>query len=368
MSTITQLMRQRMRSDRWQLLMWIAGTALLAASAVIGVSSSYGDMAERQALLQTVAANPVIMLFRGLPSGPEESAVMLFLILPWLSMMAAFMSLFLAVRHTRADEEQGRTELLGGAAPHRSAALTATLLHGITANAVLGIVIAAVYVGMGYDPAGALVSGAATASVGLVFVAVGLVTAQLFSTSRAANALGVWILLGTFVITGVGNALGTPNKHLTRITSAPLAWFSPFGWAEQTRPFDTNNAWPLLLCVAGAGILVAVSYALHARRDLGLGVIHQRNGRAHAAAWLRSGSSLTWRLSRGSFIGWAVGALLTGILATGLASVVREAGAKVPSVQKVLDALSGGGAIDRGMVIVFYVMVGFSPRVPPCRR
>ena len=37
---------------------------------------------------------------------------MVFLIFPWLAMLAAFMSSFLAVRHTRMDEEQGRAELV----------------------------------------------------------------------------------------------------------------------------------------------------------------------------------------------------------------------------------------------------------------
>ena len=73
MNTFAILLRQRIRRDRWQLLMWIAGTALLAYVTYVGVTGSYGTQQDRQALLVTAIANPVIMLFRGLPSGAERA-------------------------------------------------------------------------------------------------------------------------------------------------------------------------------------------------------------------------------------------------------------------------------------------------------
>ena len=45
----------------------------------------------------------------------------------WAAIFAALMAIFLVVRHTRADEEAGRLELVGSAAVGRLAALTAAL-------------------------------------------------------------------------------------------------------------------------------------------------------------------------------------------------------------------------------------------------
>ena len=67
MSGLLPLLRQRMRRDWKQLLFWTIGTGLFAYASYNAVSQSYGELQERQALLVTVMANPVILLFRALP-------------------------------------------------------------------------------------------------------------------------------------------------------------------------------------------------------------------------------------------------------------------------------------------------------------
>src|SRR5690606_23426860 len=197
---IIPLLRQRLRRDRVQLPLWILGTAVLAAAAVGGVAESFATRADRVALLGTVMANPVILMFRGLPSGSSGPQIALFLILPFLMMLAGFMSIFLAVRHTRAEEEQGRAELISATPAGRVAPMTATILHGLIANAVLAVLVALAYTASGYPAAGSWVSGLATGSVGLSFLGAGLLAAQLMRTSRGANSLAVWMLVATFVV------------------------------------------------------------------------------------------------------------------------------------------------------------------------
>ena len=283
MSGLGTLLRERLRRDRWQLLMWIVGTALLAYVTYVGVSESYGTQQDRRALLATAIANPVIMLFRGLPSGADEGAFMLFLIFPFLAMLAAFMSSFLAVRHTRMDEEQGRAELVAAtpagrdhpAARHdparpprepraRGADLPRADRHRARRR----------------RDRSSRASG--PASVGVAFLGIGLLAGQLMRTSRGANSLAVWVLLLTFLIGGLGNALGTPSADLQRIESSWLTWLSPFGWGEQSRPFADDNVWPLLLCATFGLVLAAVSIAIQSSRDLGASLVPERRGRADA--------------------------------------------------------------------------------------
>ena len=92
----------------------------------------------------------------------------------------------------------------------------------------------------------------------------GLLSGQLMRTSRGANSLAVWVLLLTFLIGGLGNALGTPTADLQRIESSWLTWLSPFGWGENSRPFADDNMWPLLLCV-GFGLALAGGLASRCR-------------------------------------------------------------------------------------------------------
>lgn len=359
MRTIGLLLRQRARRDAVSLAVWQAGLAALAAAGYPGVRSSYGDEQERVALLGTVMANPVVLLFRGLPSGAGEAQMVAFLLLPWLLLLVALMCSFLAVRHTRGDEEEGRLELVSATAAGRTAPLVATALHGVGASIVAGAVVAVIFVASGAPPVGAALIAAGCTLAGTVFLGVGLVSAELMPTSRAANALAVWLVVGTFVLAGAGNALGTPSADLTRMTSSALAWFSPFGWAENTRPFDTDDAWPLAASVLATLVLLGGAALLHARRDLGASFVPPRTGRAAARPGFATHLALTVRQSRAAGIGWIVAGLLVGILSTSLAGVASRIGEGNPAVTSLLQALSGTSAdLSRGLIVVFFVMLG----------
>lgn len=352
------LLRQRARRDRWQVPLWAIGTALLAAATIVGVSDSYGTEQDRVALLATASANPVIMLFRGLPSGAGAGTFALFLIFPFLAMLAAFMSTFLAVRHTRAEEELGRAELVGATTAGRIVPLLATLVHGLLANLALGALTALALMASGLPATGSLVAGLGAGAVGVSFLGIGLLAGQLMRTARGANSLAVWLLLLGYLLAGIGNALGTPSTDLQRIESSWLTWTSPFGWGENSRPFADDAVWPLLLCVVFGLGLAGVSAALQSSRDLGESLVPGRRGPEAAGSWATGPTALVWRLTRGSILGWCVGGLLSGVLATSLAGVLAGAAAKLPSVQAILDALTAEGSIAQGAVAIFFLMVG----------
>ena len=358
MTRFLALLGQRIRRDWVQVLLWAVGTGLLAYASYVGVADAYGTEQDRTSLLAAALANPVILLFRGLPSGTGQGAFMVFLIFPWLAMLAAFMSTFLAVRHTRGDEESGRAELISATPASRTLPFVATATHGLLANVLLGALTAGAFLAVGLDVEGAVLTGAAVGAVGVTFLGVGLLAAQLMRTSRGANAMAVWTLVVTFVLAGIGNAIGTPSDDLTRMESSWLTWLSPFGWGENTRAFDENLWWPAALALGVGVLLIAVSAMLVSARDLGGSFIAERRARADASAALSSPSGLVWRLTRGAVIGWAVGGLLVGILSTSLASIVQEVGASNPAVENILRQISGEGSIEQGTVTTFFTMLG----------
>ena len=353
------LLRQRLRRDWLQLTLWIVGTALMAFAGYAGVSQSYATLADRQNILAAALANPVILMFRGLPSGTSEGAFLAFEVLPWLALLAALMSTFLAVRHTRGDEEAGRSELVWATPAGRRLPTVATVVHGIAANIVLAALTALALIATGLPTAGSLLAGAAAGSGGIAFLGIGLLAAQLMRTSRGANSLTVWVLVATFLIRGIGNAAGTPNDDLSSITSAWPAWLSPFGWAEQTRPYDTDLVWPMLLGL-GFGIVLAVaSVALHSLRDIDASFVAERPGRVSARPALASPHALVWRLTSGSIVGWAVGGAITGILATTLSGLVDQISGENPAVADILKKIGGAtGGLDEVVVTVFFTLLG----------
>lgn len=358
MNRLLTLLGQQLRRDWLQLTLWIVGTMALALAGLSGAASTYGSEQERTALLATVMANPVILLFRGLPSGPGEQAFIVFLLMPFLVMMAAFMSTFLAVRHTRGDEEAGRLELVAATTAGRTVPTLATIVHGVLANLVLGILVAAAFLSAASPAEGSLLAGFTAACGGLAYLGVALLSAQLMRTSRGANALAVWVLVGTFFIAGIGNALGTPSDDLTHLESSWLTWLSPFGWAENTRAFDADAWWPALLCLAAFAVCAGAALLLQSVRDLGAGIVPERRGRASAGATLSTPTALVARLATGSTIGWMAGAFFAGALSTSLGAVVDQMGSDNPAVADMLKALSAEADLPQAVVVVFFTMVG----------
>lgn len=358
MNRLRVLLGQRARRDGAQVALWAGGTGLLAFAAYAGVDGTYGSEADRTSLLAAALANPVILLFRGLPSGAAPGAFIVFLIFPWLALLAAFMSTFLAVRHTRGDEEAGRAELVAATPAGRTLPVITTVGHGILANALLAALVAGALIAVGLDASGAVLTGLAVGAVGVVFLGVGLLAASLVRSSRAANSVSVWTVLVTFVLAGTGNALGTPSDDLTRMESSWVTWLSPFGWGENTRAFDADHWGPVYLCLVVGIALAAIAVALASVRDLGSSLVGERRGRAEGSALLSHPIGLVWRLTRGALLGWAIGGFLVGVLSTSLASIVADVGATNPAVEDILRQIAGQGSIAQGTVTTFFTMLG----------
>ncbi|GAB3603559.1 ABC transporter permease [Microbacterium aureliae] len=352
------LLLQRMRRDAVQLAVWIAAAALLSAGSAAGVADTFGTDQERHALLALALANPVILVFRGLPSGAEEGAFLIFLILPFLCLLIALMAGFLVVRHTRAEEETERADLVAATPADRMLPTVATLAHGILACVLFSAASAAALAGTGLPAQGALATGVALLAFGGVFLALSLVTAQLVRSARAANSLTVAVLLTAFLVAGIGNAIGTPSDDLTRMYSSPLAWASPFAWAENVRPFGDDHLASLLPALIATIVLLGAAWALHVRRDVGAGLFDTHAARADAGPLLSSPWGLAWRLSAGSLVAWSVGAAVVGTLSTALGSVIGEMATDNPTVAAILRRLAEQGSMDQGILVTFYVMVG----------
>lgn len=359
MSTFGPLLRQRIRRDRLQLTLWIASTAAMAFAGYAGVTQSYSTLEDRQNILAAALANPVILMFRGLPSGTSEGTFLAFEVLPWLALLAALMSTFLAVRHTRGDEEAGRSELVWATPAGRRMPTLVTIAHGLLANLVLALLTALALLATGLPAAGSVLSGAAAGATGVAFLGIGLLAAQLMRTSRGANSLTVWVLVATFLIRGIGNAAGTPNDDLSGMTSAWFAWLSSFAWAEQTRPYDADLVGPVFLGLGLGLVLAAASVVLQSRRDLDASFVAERPGRVSARPALASPHALVWRLTSGSIIGWAVGGAVTGILATTLSGLVDQISGENPAVADILKKIGGAtGGLDEVVITVFFTLLG----------
>jgi len=360
MGVLLVLWRQRLRRDRWQLLSWVLAIGAFALFAAAAVTQTYGNVASRTEILQVAIATPAILMLRGLPRGADQGAFTFFLIYAFLALLAGLMSTFLAVRHTRADEETGTAELVAATPAGRLLPNTATLLHGVTANILVALAVFAGFASQGLDPQGSLTAGAATGAVGLAFLGVGLLVSQFMGTSRGANGVSATLVVLAYVLRGIGDATGRPGTSGTTMTEGPASWFSPIGWGQQTYAYSGNRSWPLLLPAGLGAACLAAAWLILSTRDSGASVWGTRPGRAAARPGLRSPAALALRLQSGSIVAWGLSGLALGLLAGSLGKAIAAVDTPDTNITAVLRAMlqSQGTSLTQLMVSVLFSMAG----------
>jgi ABC-2 type transport system permease protein len=341
------LLRLYLRRDRIVAPLWILLLSVpLATVYVSSIEAVYPTQADRTAFAATIMASPAQRALYGNVYGDSLGATGV-----WKAgmfhLLIAVAVILTMIRHTRADEETGRTELIDSTAVGRYANLTAALLLCCGASILTGLIGMAGLLTLDIPAGGSVAFGLALACSGLVFTAVAAVTAQLSPSARFARGAAFGVLAAAFTLRAVGDA-----------SDGVLSWFSPLGWALLVKPYAGDHFWVLLLSVATTAALIVVAYQLLSRRDVGSGMIAERSGRARAGSALGGPMGLAWRLSRGSLVLWTVGLCLYGLL---IGSVVNGIGGEIGKdgvAQQVVARLGGTDALEQGFVAIAFSMLG----------
>jgi ABC-2 type transport system permease protein len=359
MSTLGILVRHRVRRDRIQIPVWLVSISALILFSALALQNSFGDVTERTLLVRLASANPAVMFIRGVPHGTGAASVLMFTILAFTGVLVGLMNTFLAVRHLRAEEESGRADLVASTPAARTFPALATLLYGLLANAVLAIAVAGCLIVAGQDASGSFVTGLALAAIGVVFLAVGGVASELMPSARAANGLAVGAVLLSYLLRGIADAFGTVSADGLSVTSSWLAWLSPIGWAQKTRPFTEDNLAPLLLNLAAVAVFVGIAVLIRARRDTGASVLAASTGRTTALPALAGPVGLAWRLQWPSIVAWCVGAAAFGVFGGFLGTAVADSGLADSPIADQLARLSrGGNTLTEIFISVIFTIVG----------
>ncbi|MGC9669564.1 ABC transporter permease [Planosporangium sp. 12N6] len=336
------LARLALRLDRVRLTVWVLIIAIMPA----GTAAQYQKLYPDEHTIQQVGgavSNPSLVALNGPLFRASLGGLTAWKIGVTELVLVALMNLLMVVRHTRTEEETGRSELIGAGVVGRYAPLTAALLEIGLADLAIVVLTALGLVGTGLPVAGAVAMGVAIGVTGLVFAAVAAAAAQLTESARSATALAAAVLGASYLLRAVGDTGPTW-----------LTWLSPVGWALRVRPFAGERWWALGLAVALAAVATAAAYTLAGRRDLGAGLLPQRPGPAQAAPGLRSTLALAWRLHRGILIGWVVGMALVGAVLGGAAGGIGDA---VGTNQQITDLMArmGGhkGLVDAYLATAF---------------
>ena len=299
MAGVSRLSRLIVRQDRLRYFWWYAGIIGMTLVVPPALETLYPTKQDRDTMAETMR-NPVMeaMVGPGDLANYTLGAMVSHQMLVMTAIAVAIMNILLMIRHTRAEEEEGQAELVRSLPVERHAQLMASIWVLLLLNVLLALGIGVGLYSLSIDSmgfAGSMVYGASLGATGLFYAGIAAVCAQLAESSRGAVGLSFAIMIGCY------------------LSRSGSEWVPPFGWLTYVQPYSSNRVMPVLaLCAAGA-VLFAVAMMLHAKRDIGSGLLPSGNGRAHASIFLRSPLGLAWRLQRTTFVFWSIGMLVLGL-------------------------------------------------------
>ena len=333
------LVRLALRRDRVILPICIAIFVALVTSSTSATIALYPTVASRVQAAASLNNTASLVAFYGrIYDGTSLGAVAMLKMGGIGTALVAVLALLTVIRHTRAEEESGRLELLGAAVVGRHAPLTAALLVAVGASLVLGGFTALGLIAVGLPAAGSIAFGLAWAGVGAAFAALAAVAAQLTRSARAASGIAGAALGLSYLLRAIGDSSSGQRLQW-------LSWMSPIGWGQQVRPFAGERWWVMALLFGVAVALAAGAYALASRRDLGAGLLPDRAGPATAARGLRTPLALAWRLQRGALLGWLAAFVVLGAVFGGIASNVGAI-LDSPQARDFITALGGKASLS----------------------
>ncbi|GAA4017302.1 ABC transporter membrane-spanning protein [Deinococcus rubellus] len=338
-----------LRRERLALPLWLLAFPLVMVANLMSTHKLYATPEALAALAAQINGSPAEVALYGQVWTPTLAGLAEWKLSGTLGVLAGLLNLLLVTRHTRGEEEDGRSELLLSGAVGRSVPLGAALLLVLGVNALLALLLFTAQVSQGLEAGGALALSLGVAGNGLVFAGAGALLSQVFPNARTVNLLGGGLLGLAFALRVLGNA-----------GAAALGWLSPLTWGHALRPFADERWSVLLLFVLLSAVLMALAVGLNRRRDLGAGLLPARLGPAQASAGLGGLWALAWRTQRGLIWFWTVALGLLGAL---LGGVAVSAAGQIPLGQ--VFAAQGAGPLPPATDILLTLsLVIFGGLVP----
>lgn len=329
------LVRLGLRRDRWLLPSWIAAFVLMAgtaASAGVGLFPTEETRLAAATTLNSTAS--MVAMFGRIYDPTSLPAISLIKYTAFMAAAIAAVMVVMTIRHSRAEEESGRLELVSGGRVGRNAPLLAALTISLGASLAIGVLSAAALVAGGFPLGGSVCFGFGWATVGMAFSAVAAVAAQVTTTSRAATGLGMVAVATAYMLRAAGD-LADPGP-------SAWSWISPIGWNQQIRAFQGDRWWVLGLPLALCLVLTSLAFVLRGRRDLGGGIRAERSGRARGrmmGVW-----DLAVRIHGRVLAAWGLGFMVFGLLIGSLVNSVTGFLAS-PGIQDLIRKLGGAEAL-----------------------
>ncbi|MCL2637283.1 MAG: hypothetical protein FWD48_02830 [Oscillospiraceae bacterium] len=302
-----KLVKFMLRRERIIAAIWIVVIVIFTVALAPGLEAMFPD-GEARENISLMYDNPIMVSMMGpiyeIDGEYTTGGIYAGMMLLWVMISVAVMNIFIVVRHTRADEERWRAEVIRSLPVGRLANINAAMLTALVINAILaittglGLAVAGVE---SIDFAGSMLYGAVLGASGLAFAAISAIFCQLSASTSGAFGLSFLALGGSYMLRAAGD-----------VGNEVLSLISPLGLAQRTKVYVENDLLPLFALLIITIALSALAYKLNSMRDLGQGFIPARMGRREAKKSLLSPFGLSLRLLKNAIIVWVISMLLLG--------------------------------------------------------
>ena len=294
-TAVTTLAMRQVRRSGLIVLALTAGMPALVASTYTSVMA---DPAAAGSITK-LAANPAIRTLFGAPIALDQAGgFTVWRVGTFVAVLLAAWAILVTTRVTRGEEDAGRWDiLLAGQVPLRTVVarhLGAVMIVPVAS----GVAVTVVLLLAGTDPAGAAVHGMGIGVLGLFFVAVAGLAAQVFPARSTATGAAVAAL-------GAGLLARMLGDGLTAL--GWLRWLSPFGLLARSEPYAQNRLLPLLILLAATVALACAAVAAAGQRDVRGGLVAVTGSRRPQTVLLGSVEAFAVRRMLRPLTGWALG-------------------------------------------------------------
>jgi len=350
-----RIMRLLFRQARLKIILWLVGVlgvSLAVAFIYPNIYQSAEDLAGFGATMQ----NPAMIAMLG-PAYESLEAYNVGVayateMLVFTAIAVAIMNILLVSSSTRVDEEEGRLEIVRSLPVGRLSYTTASMLTILVVNAVLVLVHGFGLSAVGYDPftwEAAFLYSLNLGFTGLFFAGVTVVSAQLAETSRGTKGIAFGVLIISYLVRAVGDAL-----------NETVSLFSPLGWTVRTEVFVNNIWWPIIALAVGSVVLIAIGFILNSRRDISQGLLPQTPGKTRASKLLKTMPGLVWRLEKTKIISWIIGIFLLAAAFGAILGDLETYFSDMEVLQAFLPNQDSASMTEQFIVLIFGIMSLFT--------
>lgn len=294
--------------DKLKIGLWIGSITAFVVIVGFAYPALFPDASELVGLVEAMK-NPMMVAMFGPVFDEVNYTIAVSLsnqMLMFSMIFSAIMSIFIASRMTRGDEEDGILELIQSLPIGRLTHTLATIIIIVLMNLVLSLLIG---FGLALIPqdsitfAGSMTFGFAVGAAGIFMGSITLIIAQLFENNRTVMGLSFLVFGIMYIVRGIGDL----GENL-------LVWLIPLNWPLRTEAYVNNYNYLNLLTFVLSAALFYLALILNKRRDLESGIIPQKSGHIKASKTLKTPLGLVLTLLKTSMIAWLATVFVLGIM------------------------------------------------------